>query len=110
MQCEVCGVKCAVSSMQCEVCSVKYAVCSIQFALLLCRDQGAGSHLFQASILFVGGSVINGIYPVYFLSLGRDGVTIISFFSVKVMRTSPALYQETPPEMFQINYIMFKPH
>ena len=33
--------------------------------------------MFQASILVGGGSVINGVYPVYFLPLGRDGVTIM---------------------------------
>ena len=32
--------------------------------------------LFRAPILLGGGSVINRAYPVYFLALGRDGVTI----------------------------------
>jgi hypothetical protein len=66
------------------------------------------SHLFQASILVGGGSVINGAYPIWFLSLVRDWVTITSFSSILVVRTSPVLYQKAPPEMFKkIKYIFW---
>ena len=35
-----------------------------------------GSQLFWASFIVCGGSVINGAYPVKFLPLGRDSVSI----------------------------------
>ena len=61
------------------------------------------SQLFQTSILVGGGSVINGAYPVYFLPLGRIGVTITSLSSIQVVETSPALFLKTPPELFESN-------
>ena len=61
------------------------------------------SHLFPASILVGGGSVISGAYPVKFLPPGGDGLTITSFSHIKVMKTSQALYKKKPPEMFKIN-------
>ena len=36
------------------------------------------TQLIRAPILVGGGSVFNGAYPVKFLPLGRDGVTIAS--------------------------------
>ena len=52
--------------------------------------------LFRAST-FVGGEfVINGAYPVKFLPLGTDGVTITFFPSIHEVRTRPSLYEKKP--------------
>ena len=61
------------------------------------------SQLFQTSIFVGGGSVINRAYAVEFVPLGRDGVKIISFSNIQVVRTRPALYKKLPLEMFEIN-------
>ena len=61
------------------------------------------TQLFWASILVGGGSVINGAYPVHFLPLGRDEVTITSFSSIHVVRTGLVFYEKKPPSMFEKN-------
>ena len=57
-----------------------------------------------------GGSVINRGYPVIFLPLCTVRVTIISFSSIHVVRTRPALYKKKPVYMFEMNKIIFRPH
>ena len=59
--------------------------------------------MFQAFILVGGGSVINGVYPVYFLPLGRDEVPTYSYSSIHVVRTRPDIYKKTPLEIFEMN-------
>ena len=46
----------------------------------------------------------------FLLSFCRDGVTIISFSSIHLVITRPALYKKKPAYMFEINNIIFRPH
>ena len=45
------------------------------------------------------------MYPLLFLPLSRDRDTIIFFQHIGLEN-----YKKTPPEMFEINRIMFKPN
>ena len=71
------GVRCHVLRAMCQVSGVRWQVSCVG--------------------LVGGGSVINTAYPVYFLPLGRDEVTITLFSSIHVLITGPALYKKTPP-------------
>ena len=46
---------------------------------------------------------ISAAYPVQFLPLGKDGVTISSFSSIQGVRTSPTIYKKKPPYRFEMN-------
>ena len=48
--------------------------------------------------------------PCLVLTLCRVGVTIISFFSIHLVRTRPALYKKKSSYMFEMNKITFRPH
>ena len=68
------------------------------------------SPLFWAPFLIIGRYVINRSYPVQFLLFCRVGVPIISFSSIHLVRTRPALYEKKPAYMFEMNKIIFRPH
>ena len=68
------------------------------------------SPLFRGPSLIIGGSVINRSYPVYFLPLCRVGVTIVSFSSIHLVISRPALYIKKPSCMFEMNITIFRPH
>ena len=68
------------------------------------------SPLFQGPSLIIGGSVNNRGYPVQFFPLCRVGVTIISFSSIHLVITRPALYKKKPTCRFEINEIIFRPY
>ena len=55
------------------------------------------AQMFRGSILVGGRSVINGGYPILFLHLGIDGVTIKWYSSIQVVLTRPALNKKTLP-------------
>ena len=86
----------AASTAQCKHCSVQYLALPPTAAFFISYCTVLQAELFRAFTL-VGRSVINGGYPVYFLPLGRVGVTITTFSSIHVLITGPALYKTTPP-------------
>ena len=58
----------------------------------------------------VEGLLSTGPTPSSSLPLGRDWVTITFFSNILRVKTRLVIYEKKPPEMFEMNQIMFRPH
>ena len=73
--CQISHVRCLMSHVRCHVLRVMCHVSCVRYLF-----SSSFLLLFSENVveLVGGGSFINGAYPVYFLPLGKDGVTINS--------------------------------
>ena len=93
------SVRC--TALSCNECAAPN--CTALYCIVL-HTTVLGPHSYHWGLCYQQG------LPCLVFHLCRVGVTFISFSSIHLLKTRPALYKNKPACMFEMNKIIFRPH